>query len=118
MSGLVLGIDCSTTGAKCIAWDLQGRAVAQGRSDIPLSIPQPGWGEQDPEHWWGAVVHAVRDCLRTVDPASIAALSITHQRESFALLDAHDDAVRPAMLWLDARAERRSTASGPPVSTS
>ncbi|MGN7970483.1 xylulokinase [Microbacterium sp. 22296] len=104
MSGLVLGIDCSTTGAKCIAWDLQGRAVAQGRSDVALSIPQPGWGEQDPEHWWAAVVHAVRDCLRTVDPASVKALSVTHQRESFALLDAHDDPVRPAMLWLDARA--------------
>ncbi|WP_205796745.1 xylulokinase [Microbacterium enclense] len=104
MSDIVLGVDCSTTGAKCVAWDRHGRAVAQGRSDMPLSIPQPGWGEQDPEDWWRATVRAVRACVRTVGPDRVRALSITHQRESFALMDAEDRPVRPAMLWLDSRA--------------
>jgi xylulokinase len=29
---------------------------------------------------------------------------VTHQRESFACLDAQGKALRPAMLWLDTRA--------------
>ena len=107
MSDLVLAIDCSTTGAKCIAWDLNGRAVATGYSEFPLSIPQPGQGEQNPRDWWKATVRAVRKCGEQIDTDRVRALAVTNQRETFACLDTAGEALRPAMLWLDARASEQ-----------
>jgi xylulokinase len=104
MSELVLTIDCSTSGAKAIAWDLNGAQVSTGATELGLSIPHPGYGEQDPAQWWDATVIAVKKCLEGVDPKRITAVAVTHQRESFACLDAQGKPLRPAMLWLDTRA--------------
>jgi len=105
MSDLVLSVDCSTSGAKCIAWDLAGNEVATGSTQLPLSIPHPGYGEQDPHDWWNATVTAVRQCVKALDDVSrVKGFAVTHQRESFACLDASNEPIRPAMLWLDTRA--------------
>ncbi len=105
MSGdLVLGIDCSTTSAKAVVWDMAGRSVAMGRTTFGHASPQPGWGEQDPTLWWRSTVEAIGQACRQIDPARLAAMSITHQRETFACLDGAGHALRPALLWLDTRA--------------
>ena len=105
MSDLVLSIDCSTSGAKAFAWALDGILVATGATELALSIPQPGFGEQDPHDWWNGTVTAVRACVASLDdPSRVKAIAVTHQRESFACLDADGEPIRPAMLWLDARA--------------
>ncbi|MEM6664923.1 MAG: FGGY family carbohydrate kinase [Pseudomonadota bacterium] len=106
MSGdLVIGIDSSTSATKAIAFDRTGRAVAQGRAEIPLSNPHPGWFEQDPEDWWHAAVTALKAVTDAVDPARIAGLAVSQQRETFGLFDHEGRAVRPGMLWLDERAK-------------
>ena len=99
---LVVGIDSSTTATKAIAWDREGRPVAEGRAPIPLSNPQDGWLEQDPDDWWVSAVAALRGLA--VDPARIAAVAISNQRETFGVFDEAGRALRPAMLWLDERA--------------
>ena len=109
---LVIGVDCSTTAAKAVAWTASGRAVAEGRSAFPLSTPQPGWGEQDPTDWWRAVVKAIGDVSQKIDVKRVAGLAVTHQRETFVCLDANGDAIRPAMLWLDTRAGAEIEAFG------
>ncbi|RXZ51673.1 xylulokinase [Agromyces binzhouensis] len=101
---LVLAVDCSTTSAKAIVWDTAGGRAGEGRASLELSVPAPGHGEQQPRAWWTATAAAIREALATVDAARIAAIAVTHQRETFACLDAHGDAIRPAMLWLDSRA--------------
>ena len=55
----VIGIDSSTTATKAVVWDREGRAVAEGRSEIGLAIPRPGWHEQDAEDWWRSCATAV-----------------------------------------------------------
>jgi xylulokinase len=101
---LVIGIDTSTTAAKAVVWDQNGRAVAEGRATFELSSPQPGWGEQNAEDWWVATRNAIRRAAQTVDTRRLAAISITHQRETFACVTEDGHALRPAMLWLDSRA--------------
>ena len=101
---LVIGIDSSTTAAKAVVWDQNGRAVAEGRATFELSSPQPGWGEQNPEDWWTATRNAIRRAAQTVDTRRLAAISITHQRETFACVTEDGHPLRPAMLWLDSRA--------------
>lgn len=104
---LVVAVDCSTTSAKAIVWDPSGARVASASAPLPLSTPQPGYGEQDPTDWWSATAEAIRTAVAGVDADRIVAVSVTHQRESFACLDDRGDAVRPAMLWLDVRAREQ-----------
>jgi len=108
MSGdLVLGIDCSTTAVKAVIWDMKGRAVGSGRVVLELHTPRPGWGEQNPQDWWQAMIIAIGKAVAKIDtPSRLKGLSITHQRETFALLDKQGKPIRPALLWLDTRATR------------
>ena len=100
---VVLAIDCSTTASKAVAWDRTGAAVAEGRSPLSLRSPFPGWGEQRPGEWWKATVAAIQDVVARVDPARIAALCVTHQRETFVPVRDDGTPLRDAILWLDER---------------
>jgi xylulokinase len=102
----VIGVDSSTTATKAVVWDRDGRAVADGRAEFSLALPRPGWHEQDAEDWWRSTALAVRRAVESVGPASVEAIAITHQRETFACLDEHGRAVRPAIVWMDVRATR------------
>jgi len=104
MTDLVLSVDCSTSAVKCIAWGLDGNQVSTGSSTLQLSIPERGYGEQDPRDWWNGFVSAVRSCMQYLDPSRVKGFAVTHQRETFACLDSTDAPIRPAMLWLDLRA--------------
>lgn len=100
----VVGLDCSTTAAKAVVWDRDGHSVSQSRFTFDLSQPKPGWSEQNAEDWWTAARSAIRRSVQTVDTARVAALCVTHQRETFVCLDRDGNPLRPAMLWMDARA--------------
>lgn len=100
---LVVSIDSSTTACKAIAWDARGRAHAEGRAAYPLLRPRPGWAEQDAEEWWSSAAAAIRECVRQIDVMQVEALGITHQRESFVLVDAEGAPIRNAILWMDER---------------
>ena len=100
---LVLGIDSSTTATKAIAWDRHGRAVAEGRAAVPLRDLGRGWMEQSVHDWWNSLGAALRDLFRQVDPARVAALAISNQRETVGFLDEAGEELRPAILWLDER---------------
>lgn len=107
MTTLVIGIDSSTTACKAIAWDRRGHAVAEGRAAYPLLQPLPGWHEQDAETWWAGACQALRACVGQVDARQIAAIGITHQRESFVPVTAAGRPLRNAILWSDERSRRQ-----------
>ena len=107
MSGLVVAVDCSTTASKAIVVDADGQVLASGRSAIQTTTPAPGFHEQDAREWLSATLAAVRDAVIALPAAArarVRALAVTHQRESFVLLDAAGEPVRPAILWVDSRA--------------
>ena len=70
---LVIGIDCSTTACKAIAWDMRGLPVAEGRSPLPMTMPRPGWHEQPAGAWWTAAV----DALLAMDQELAGATTLT-----------------------------------------
>jgi sugar (pentulose or hexulose) kinase len=100
---LVVGLDCSTTSAKAIVFDKDGRMVAKASEVIPLFSPQAGYYEQDSDDWWRSARKALRKVTRQVDPRRIAAVAISNQRETFVPLDRYGKKLRPAILWLDER---------------
>jgi len=102
-SRLVIGIDSSTTACKAIAWDERGRAVAEGRATYPLLQPAAAWHEQNADDWWIGAGKALRECVGQVDARQIEALGITHQRETFVVVDESGRPLRNAILWSDER---------------
>jgi xylulokinase len=102
-SRLVIGLDCSTTGTKAIAFDKKGRIAAAAHASIPLFSSQPGYYEQNAQDWWISAQKALRSITSTVDPERIAALAISNQRETFVPLNESGYPIRPAILWLDER---------------
>ncbi|MGB3537390.1 MAG: FGGY-family carbohydrate kinase [Mesorhizobium sp.] len=101
---LVVGLDSSTQSCKAIAWNREGKAIAEGRAPLELAKPRPDFVEQEVADWWSAAQTALRQVTQAVDPGRIAAIAISNQRETVALIDAEGKAVGPASLWLDERA--------------
>ncbi|WP_119166664.1 xylulokinase [Algihabitans albus] len=105
MSGdLIVGLDSSTQSTKAVAWTRGGEAVAEGRAPIPMATPAPGFAEQDIEDWWRAACTSLHELTSAVEPARIAGLAISNQRETVAFVDEDLKATRPAIVWLDERA--------------
>jgi xylulokinase len=94
---LVVGIDVGTSGLKAIALSESGAVVARTERTYPLSTPQPGWSEQNPDHW----VSAARDALAALpEPEGIG---FSGQMHGLVSLDANESVIRPAILWNDGR---------------
>jgi xylulokinase len=100
---LVIGLDCSTTGTKAIAFDRRGKVAAHAHEAIPLFSPHPNYYEQEPGDWWSSARKALRTVSRQIDPERIVALAISNQRETFVPLDTKGNRLRPAIVWLDER---------------
>jgi xylulokinase len=94
---LVVGIDVGTSGLKAIALSESGAVVARAERSYPLSTPQPGWSEQDPDHWVGAAREALAELP---EPDGIG---FSGQMHGLVSLDAAGKVIRPAILWNDGR---------------
>ncbi|MEJ5200200.1 MAG: FGGY family carbohydrate kinase, partial [Anaerolineae bacterium] len=101
---LVIGIDCSTTATKAIAWTTDGRPAAVGRAEHTVAQPRPGWHEQSADQWWRALIVALRAIAEQIDVRRVAGLAIAHQRETFVPVDDEGRPLRDAILWMDDRA--------------
>ena len=95
----LVGLDVGTTGVKAIRISETGEVLARHEEEYPLSIPQPGWAEQDPEDWWSASERA----LAGVGASDATAVGLTGQMHGLVLLDSADRVLRPAILWNDQR---------------
>jgi sugar (pentulose or hexulose) kinase len=105
MGDVVLAVDCSTTASKAIAWDREGRAVADARAPLEEIRPSPAESEQVAEGWWEATADALRQVVDEVGAHRVEGLCITHQRESYAPVDEDNASLRNAILWDDGRAQ-------------
>jgi xylulokinase len=102
---LFLGIDVSTTSAKALLIDEQGRVITSANTPLTLSTPRPLWSEQDPHDWWSGTVNSIRQALARagVDGQAVAAVGLTGQMHGLVLLDENGEVLRPAILWNDQR---------------
>ena len=104
---LVIAIDSSTTATKAIIVDPAGKVLALGKQEVPLANPQTSFYEHDPLDWWKSTNDAVGEAvgqLSQADRDRIAAMGITHQRETFAPFDKDGNPLRSGILWMDGRA--------------
>ncbi|MBR5962049.1 MAG: xylulokinase [Clostridia bacterium] len=107
MRTLLLGVDIGTSSCKTALFDPEGKVVAQGGCEYPVSYPRKGWAEQDPARWWDGVCRAVREMVSDngIDPAEIAGIGTDGQSWSAIALDRDGNVLCPTPIWTDTRSE-------------
>ncbi|AIP48006.1 FGGY family carbohydrate kinase [Burkholderia pseudomallei] len=113
-----LGIDLGTGSLKLAIVDGDGRVRASSGAAYAVATPQPGWAEIDVAAWWRALVDAATR-LPEQERARVRAIGFSGQMHGVVLTGASGSALRPALLWPDARATAlvaRWPASPNPVS--
>lgn len=105
MACYLLGIDIGTSSCKTALFTPEGTVAASGGSEYPVSYPQRGWAEQDPETWWAGVCKAVRNMIAEsgIPPEEICGIGVDGQSWSAIALDAHGKALCPTPIWTDTR---------------
>ena len=101
----LLGIDLGTSGTRSVLFNPDGEVIAAKSAEYPLSQPQNGWAEQDPQDWWDAAIATISHVVRQsgVDPRQIAALGISGQMHGLVMLDEKGQVLRPSIIWADQR---------------
>ena len=98
-----LGIDVGTTAVKALVVDEAGAVVGEAESPLGVSVPRPGWAEQDPHDWWEGTVNAVRAACAQAGMREVESIGLSGQMHSSVVLDKADRVLRPAILWNDVR---------------
>ena len=104
VSDVFLGVDLGTSSVKVVMVDETGRLRATGTGDYPVSHPQPGWAEQDPEAWWRGTVEAVRQAVGWGGSGQrVAGIGFSGQMHGTVLRDQAGRLLAPAIIWADGR---------------
>ena len=109
---MLLGIDVGTTGVRCAAFGDDGTLVADASVACPHGAPNVGWAEADPEVWWRAIARAISELSTKTSLADVAGIAVAGQAPTVVLVDAVGEVVRPAVLWLDTRADAEAKELG------
>ena len=104
MKQYLLGIDVGTTGTKTLLFSTDGALIGHAYRGYPLSTPNVGWSEQQPQDWWQAVVDTVREvCADKNIGQNVAAISLSLQGGTIVATDKLGNPLYPAIVWNDIR---------------
>jgi xylulokinase len=108
----VIGCDVGSQGTNAALYSVDGSLLASAYETHELSYPHPGWAEQDPYEWVRALHASIRRLVAGLPdgPSAVKALSFGSQLDGLVVCDAGGHALRPALIWMDRRAEAQAAA--------
>ncbi|MFL5797369.1 MAG: FGGY-family carbohydrate kinase [Actinomycetota bacterium] len=108
----VIGCDVGSQGTNSVLYAEDGTLVASAYQAYDVSHPRPAWAEQDPALWIDAVVSTVGRLLAEVPEGAgaVRGISFGSQLDGMVACDAGGQPVRPALIWMDRRAEAQAAA--------
>lgn len=106
MPDAVLAIDIGTQSSRAAILDPEGGLLASASRSHDLSVPRPGWAEQNPEAWWQATVANVRNVLAQIpEDTTLAAVAVCGQMHGTVPVARDGRLLASAVqLWCDKRA--------------
>jgi xylulokinase len=115
----VIGCDVGSQGTNCALYAADGTLVAASYKTYDLSFPFPGAAEQDPHEWPEATAAGVRELLEHVPegPSAVKGLSFGSQLDGMVVCDGEGRPLRPAMIWMDRRAEAQAASVAERISS-
>jgi xylulokinase len=108
----VIGCDVGSQGTNAVLYSVDGTLVASAYEPHQLAFPRPAWAEQDPEDWTRALHATIARLVKTVPegPSAVKALSFGSQLDGIVICDSRGRPLRPALIWMDRRAEAQAAA--------
>ncbi len=103
-----IGIDLGTSGMKLLLVAADGTILSENAQTYPVSYPQSGWSEQNPEDWYAAALRGLKGLLAGQDKSAVKGVSFGGQMHGLVALDAQENVIRPAILWNDGRTEEET----------
>ncbi len=102
----VLGVDIGTTAIKAAVFDERGAERGSNSCEYQLLTPFSGAVELNAQSYVDAFKSAVSAAISAakVSKDDIVSLGISAQGETLFLLDEHGEPLRPAIVWMDTRA--------------
>jgi gluconokinase len=100
-----IGVDIGTTSTKAIVFSEAGEMKGIGNRGYPITVPQTGWAEQDPEEIFSEMILAMRTAVKQADipKNAIEAIGVSGAMHSLIALDANEQVLTPAIIWADNR---------------
>ncbi|MBQ4553022.1 MAG: glycerol kinase GlpK [Clostridia bacterium] len=85
----LVALDQGTTSSRAVIFTAEGRMLGAAAQEFKQYYPNPGWVEHDPGDILATQIESLRAVVRQtgIDPAEIAAIGITNQRETTVLWD-------------------------------
>ncbi len=107
---LLIGLDLGTTALKIALFDEKGAMLGVSTQEYPLNTPKVNFVEVEAETYWTAFKNGLNDLKKTYafredDEISLA---ISAQGETLLCIDKNGRVLRPAIVWMDNRAEEEA----------
>jgi len=102
----ILAIDQGTSSSRCLIYDREATPVAMAQQAFSQHFPQPGWVEHDAAEIWISQAGVVRQAMQQaqLQPADIAGIGITNQRETTVIWERSTGTpIYNAIVWQDRR---------------
>ena len=102
----LLALDQGTTSSRAIVFSEAGETIAIAQQEFQQHFPQPGWVEHDAEEIWSTQLAVATEAITNakLNPADIAAIGITNQRETVVVWDRESgEPIHHAIVWQDRR---------------
>lgn len=102
MKKFVVALDQGTTSSRAIVFDKDLHIQTVAQKEFPQIFPQSGWVEQRPQDIYISQYSVLTQALlqAEIDPADIAAIGITNQRETTIVWDRHTgNPIYNAIVW-------------------
>ena len=107
----LVAVDVGTSGARAVAFGVDGNRLLEVRRSYPTSSPAPGWAEQDPRQWRAAAMAALAALVRQLGSGQrVAAVGLTGQCPSVCLVDDNGRPLSAGLIYRDNRATAEATA--------
>jgi len=108
----VIGCDVGSQGTNAALYRADGELIDSAYEAYDVQFPAPGWAEQDADVWTSAVERACRRLAAACPDGAgaIRGLSFGSQLDGMVVCDGAGRPVRPAMIWMDRRAEAQAAA--------
>lgn len=109
-NALYIGIDMGTTAIKVGVVDSTGHVLAMATREFHVNNPSPGYMEFDAEAYLDMIPDAFREVFEKsgADRGHVRAIGLSSQAQTFVLIGDDDRPLRPAISWLDVRAEHEA----------
>ena len=110
MAKYLLSHDIGTSADKATLFTFDGTILRSRLESYPVHYFNANWAEQDAEDWWKAFCKNNHAILEGLDPAEVAAISLSGQMMGCLPLDRDCKPIRPSIIWTDGRATKEAAA--------